>query len=317
MTTATKPRRKKPATVKIDVYQVITDKIVEMLDAGTAPWHKPWNSETGMPLSMSTGRAYRGVNVFLLAMESAIKGYTSPHWGTYNQIKARCGVDKLDRWEGLAGQKATMVVLWKPIIKVDEETGKRAAFFLLRTFNVFNADQVAAPWRDKLGLTEPTNWDNDNGAIDECEAAVREYLATGPRLSIGGDRAAYSPSLDTVLMPERDSFDGSEQYYGALFHELTHSTGHESRLARKELMENHAFGDAAYSREELVAEMGAAFLSGMTGIDAATLPNSAAYLQNWLSALRGDKKLVVIAAAQAQKAAELILGVTYEEKSDD
>jgi antirestriction protein ArdC len=308
MATATRTRRKKPAAVKVDVYQVITDKIVELLDSGTAPWHKPWNSETGMPLSMSTGKAYRGVNVFLLAMESAIQGYASPWWGTYNQISGRGGQVR-------KGQKSTMVILWKPIIKVDEETGKRAAFFMLRTFNVFNAEQTEDP--SVLGLTESTNWDNDNDPIDECEAAVREYLATGPRLSIGGDRAAYSPSLDVVLMPERDSFDGSAQYYGALFHELTHSTGHESRLARKELMENHAFGDAAYSREELVAEMGAAFLSGMTGIDAVTLPNSAAYLQNWLSALRGDKKLVVIAAAQAQKAAELILGVTHEEKSDD
>lgn len=308
MATATRTRRKKPTTVKVDVYQVITDKIVELLDAGTAPWHKPWNSETGMPLSMSTGKAYRGVNVFLLAMESVVHGYTSPWWGTYKQISGRGGQVR-------KGEKSTMVILWKPIIKVDEETGKRAAFFMLRTFNVFNAEQTEDP--SVLGLPDREDTARDNERLDECEAAVAQYLATGPGLSIGGDRAAYSPSMDLVIMPERNDFDGSAQYYGAMFHELTHSTGHESRLARKDLMESHAFGDAAYSREELVAEMGAAFLSGMTGIDAATLPNSAAYLQNWLSALRGDKKLVVIAAAQAQKAAELILGVTHEEKSDD
>jgi antirestriction protein ArdC len=309
MATSTRTRRPARSAPKVDVYQVITDKIIAMLDAGTAPWHKPWSATSGMPLSMSSGKHYRGINVWLLGMEAMAKGYTSPWWGTYNQIAARGG-------QVAEGQTSTQVILWKPILKIDEASGKKIAFFMLRTFNVFNAEQTED--MSALGLPEQdTNVDNDNEAIAECEGAVRQYLAAGPSLANGGDRAYYSPSQDHVQMPERDAFDDSARYYGALFHELTHSTGHATRLARPDLMEAHAFGDESYSREELVAEMGASFLSGITGIDVVTLPNSAAYLESWITVLQGDNKLIIKAAAAAQKAAELILGVTHEDKSAD
>jgi len=292
--------RRKSSAPKVDAFQLITDQVIEILDAGVAPWRKPWNAETGMPLSMSSGKAYRGVNPFILAMQAAVKGYASPWWGTYKQITGRGGQVR-------KGEKGTMIVFWKMLVLVDEDTGKRKMLPMLRTYSVFNADQADGD----LGLPERVETVSGAEAIAECDAAVAAYLAAGPSLGIGGDAAYYQPSRDHVQMPELSTFVGSEEYYGTLFHELTHSTGHSSRLARKELLESHRFGDASYSREELVAEMGAAFLSGMTNISAATLPNSAAYLQSWIRALRGDKKLLIHAAAQAQKAAELILGITY------
>ena len=313
-------RRVKSAAPKVDPYQLITDQIIELLDSGVAPWHKPWNSETGMPLSMSTGKAYRGVNVFILAMESALKGYTSPWWGTFNQIKARCGVAKDDKWDGLTGQKSTMIVFWKMIIVTDKETQQTRPHPMLRTFRVFNADQVKESERVKLGLPEKVERPSLPERIADCDSAVTQYIASGPSLSVGGDAAYYVPSIDHVQIPDMATFIGSEEYYGTLFHELTHSTGHESRLKRPgiaDLPAGHKFGDALYSKEELVAEMGSAFLSGMTGIAAVTLPNSAAYLQHWIRVLRGDKKLLIHAAANAQKAADLILGVTHEEKTED
>lgn len=313
MATSTRTRRpaRKSAAPKVDVYQQITDKIIAMLGDGVAPWHKPWSATSGMPLSMSSGKHYRGINVWLLMMESMAKGYTSPWWGTYKQIQARGG-------QVAKGQQSTQVILWKPVVKTDEDTGKRFAFYMLRTFNVFNAQQCEDPSALGLPATD-TNWDNDVQPLAECDAAVAGYLATGPSLVHGGDRAFYRPATDTVTMPERDAFDGSAQYYGTLFHELTHSTGHESRLNREGVAQlaGHRFGDELYSKEELIAEMGSSFLSGITGVDAVTLPNSVAYLDSWITVLRGDNKLIIKAAAAAQKAAELILGVTHEDKSED
>ncbi len=131
-----------------------------------------------------------------------------------------------------------------------------------------------------------------------------------PTIRHGGDCASYSKVLDSIQMPERTSFDSREEYYSTLFHELTHSTGHTTRLNRSTLTDFERFGDHNYSREELVAEMGAAFLCGITGIEHRTISNSAAYLANWLDALKNDSRLVLVAASQAQKAADLILGFT-------
>jgi antirestriction protein ArdC len=260
-----------------------------------------------MPRSLSTGKPYRGCNVFLLHMEAAVKGYASPWWGTYRQIKERGGQVRKD-------ETGTDVILWKPIQVDDKERpGKRKMIFFLRTFRVFNAEQADGLTLPPLPAAPPPA-----ERIATCEEALAAYYSgeTAPGLTFGGDRACYSPVQDRVLMPERETFKSPESYYGTLFHESVHSTGHAKRLARKDLLNFHRFGDPSYSREELVAEMGAAFLSGMTGIAAETLPQSAAYLSSWISVLKGDSKLIVHAAAQAQKAAELILGTTPTSESD-
>jgi antirestriction protein ArdC len=179
---------------------------------------------------------------------------------------------------------------------------------LLRYFNVFNAEQ--ATWPD--GAPEFGNPKaNDLQVNSTCEGIVQGYLDGGPKLCFGGDRAYYAPTHDYVQVPDLDTFETAEQFYSTVFHELTHSTGHPSRLARVGIMENHRFGDESYSKEELIAEMGAAMLCGVAGIDQVTIPMQASYIGNWVRTLQGDHKLVIQAAAGAQRAADRILGVEF------
>jgi antirestriction protein ArdC len=299
--TATLERRSSAAPdSRADAYQQVTDQIIAMLEAGTAPWHQPWNTETGLPRSLSTGKPYRGINPFLLQVSAIAAGYSSPWWATYGRIKERGGQVR-------KGERSTLITLWKQYTRKartpDEEDHTA---YVLRTYRVFNTDQAD-------GLVSPPvpGHTTEFDPIAACDEAIARYFATGPRLMHGGSRACYRPSTDVVMMPQRSSFESPEAYYGTLFHEATHSTGHHKRLARPDLLEAHAFGDPSYSREELVAEMGAAFLSGHTGIAAATLSDSASYLASWLRVLKSNRKLVVQAAAQAQKAADLILVITH------
>jgi antirestriction protein ArdC len=284
---------------KQDAYQVVTDRIVEALEGGTIPWEKPWRSLRGeLPTSLSTGRPYTGINTWLLSLTAFVEGYSSPFWGTYNQIKARGGHVR-------RGEQSTQIVLWKRVDRVVEnEKGEKeeSSYGFLRFFNVFNADQC-----DELELEQPTDELEELDPIEAAESIVVGYLQ-GPRIQHGGNRAFYSPTVDIVQMPQRGQFKSSEHYYGTLFHELVHSTGHEDRLKREmngwspDTLED-------YSKEELVAEMGAAFLCGEAGIEL-EIEHSAGYIQHWLGRLRDDKKLLVSAAAQAQKASDHILGIS-------
>jgi antirestriction protein ArdC len=235
--------------------------------------------------------------------------YTSPWWGTYKQICQREGQVR-------RGEHGTLVVFWKRTERTatDEQTGEESERrgFVLRYYKVFNTEQC------EPGLVVPDLPDgdlHDHEPIDAAEAIADGYFESegAPPLLFGGDRACYSPSADVVRMPQREAFESAEAFHSTLFHEITHSTGHQNRLARNDLLDFHSFGDESYSREELVAEMGAALLSGLSGIDQVTLPSSAAYLSHWIKTLKGDTRLVVTAAAQAQRAADWITGVRYEE----
>lgn len=289
---------------KTDAYEKITDQIVKMLEAGTVPWRKPWNA-TGGPTSLSTGKNYRGINVMILSIVAMMENYSSPFWGTYKQISEQGGQVR-------KGEKSTVVTLWKPFDATDKE-GKEVRRFFMTTFNVFNADQ--AEWEEG---TKPTAGEMvEHDPITEAERVATEYLATGPKFSTGGDRAFYSPSLDAVRIPEMGTFHSAEGYYSTLFHELTHSTGHASRLNREGVTEGHYFGSADYSKEELIAEMGAAFLCASTGINPdEVLANNAAYISSWLQVLKDDPKMVVQAASRAQKAADLILGLAVPNQEE-
>lgn len=303
MATATKSRRTtkaKTTTPKVDGYQTITDQMIELLEAGTAPWRKPWSEQAGLPMSMSSRKPYRGINVFVLSLTAQVKGYGSSWWGTYKQIEALGGQVR-------KGEKSTTVIYWSTFQVLDEATGKTKTIPSIRTFRVFNADQAEGEL--KLPAAPVLN---QHERMAECDELVAAYYATGPARRDGGDIAAYSPSLDTVYMPSLSAFSSREEYYAALFHETVHSTGHTSRLKRDGIVEDHKFGDELYSKEELIAEMGASYLAGFTGIDAVTLPNSAAYLASWIKVLKGDKNLLVQAAGAAQKATDLILGISYE-----
>jgi len=284
--------------MKADAYQVITDRIVGLLEKGVVPWQKPWQGGGTMPRNLVSKREYRGVNVFLLHAMS----YESPFWLTFNQaIELGGHVRK--------GERACPVVFWKWLEAEapDQPTGKKTVPFL-RYYSVFNVAQCEDIPQDKIpSLGSVTR---EHSPIAEAERIV-SAMPKKPEIRHGGGRACYSPAFDRVEMPKPEAFVTSADYYSVLFHELTHSTGHESRLNRKGVAgsdgEWSAFGSTPYAREELVAEMGAAFLSGHAGIVERTLNNSAAYVASWLQRLKDDARLVVQAAAQAQKAADFIL----------
>jgi antirestriction protein ArdC len=271
------------------VYEIVTSRIIAELEAGVIPWRKPWQTEA--PKNLSSGKAYRGVNVFLLGL----RGFDSPWWMTYQQALNRGGHVR-------KGEKGTTVVFWKwnprEVEDAEGEKHKENAP-ILRYYTVFNVAQcegIAAPAASR----PPVN------PIEAAEALTAGMPNAPQRTQ--ADHAAYRPSTDTVLMPAMQSFESAESFYSILFHELTHATGHASRLARPHIMEVAYFGSEDYSREELVAEMGASMLCAVAGIDSRTVSNSAAYIQSWLRVLKGDSRLVVVAAAQAQKAADYILG---------
>lgn len=304
-TTARKSTARKPAA---DVYQIVTDKVLALLEGGTVPWRKPWSAAAGVPLSMSSRKPYRGINPFLLVCTALAEGYTSQWWGTYDQITEKGGQVR-------KGQKSTMIVFWKRAVRTvhDETTGTDVdkPWAMLRYFYVFNADQAdGLPERYYAKADEVTT----NEALD---ALTADYEASLASIAYGGNRAFYSPGQDHVQVPKIGDHDGPEEFYSTKFHELTHSTGHSTRLNREGIVEGHRFGDVLYSKEELIAEMGAAMLAGIAGIEQVTLPNSTAYLAHWIGALKGDSKLLVSAAAAAQKAADLILGTAFEAEGDN
>jgi len=287
-----------------DVYAIVTDAIMEALERGTVPWSRPWKSLGGVPTSLATGKPYRGVNVFLLTLQSAAKGYTSPYWLTFKQAKERGGSVR-------KGEKGTQVILWKPV-KPKEGDDDAKPYMLLRYFTVFNAEQCD-------GITVPeTEPVLEHDPIADAQKIADRFIGVlnGPSLAHGGDSAHYSPARDAVQMPLMGAFSTPEHYYGTLFHELAHSTGHASRLNRSTLAEPTPFGTPDYSREELIAEMTAAFLCGETGIEV-NVEHHASYVASWLKVLKGDTKLVVQAAAAAQKATDCVLGITHDKEGSE
>lgn len=285
---------------KVNVYEQVTDRVVALLEQGTVPWRKPWTN--GMPQNIE-GRKYRGINAFLLG----VSGHTTPFWMTFNQAKERNGTVK-------KGEHGTMIVFWKrlKVTEKNEDTGKmeQKVVPMLRYYYVFNLDQtenVKVPKRVTEWLEGHTF---DHEPLAEAEAIVAGY-ENGPSISEDGDAAYYVPALDAITVPPRSSFKELDEFYGTLFHELGHSTGHESRLHRDQ---KHGFGTHDYGREELVAEMTAAFLAAECGIETTT-ENTAAYLASWVKTIREDTKAVVVAAGQAQRAADLILGVVFSDEA--
>lgn len=281
---------------KIDVYQIVTDQIIEMLEQGTIPWSRPW--QLHCPVNLVSKKAYRGINVFLLDCSARQQGYSSPYWVSYKQAQQLGG-------HVLKGEKSTIVVFWKFLAFKEKDENGETAFKeipFLRYYRVFNIEQCDIP-EDKIPQTSKL----DFNPVDQAEEIIAN-MPNRPGITYdGGNRAFYSKLSDSVHLPPRDRFKAEDVYYSTAFHELVHSTGHSSRLNRKTLTDSHSFGDHDYSQEELVAEMGAAFLCGTCGIDR-TADNSAAYIQSWLKALKNDKKMVVQASSKAQKAADYILG---------
>lgn len=291
----------------MSVYENITDRIIKQLEAGTAPWHKPWASrgDAGIPRNLRTLKPYRGINVWILMSA----GYTSPYFVTFKQAQELGGnVQK--------GEKGLPVAFYKfdEYAKENKDTGETEKHnsVIVRFYTVFNVSQC-----EHLQVTPvpPPDTHPDVPAIDLCEQVVAGWSGK-PMIRHEGDKASYHKILDYINMPARNAFDSAEEYYSTLFHELTHSTGHPNRLNRATLTDFERFGDGNYSREELVAEMGAAFLCGFNGIENRTINNSAAYLASWLKVLKEDNRMVLIAATQAQKAVDLILNLPNYNSSE-
>ena len=229
----------------MNVYEIITARIVELLTQGTIPWRKPWGAVAGEPRNLVSGKAYRGINVFLLSAAP----FASSYWLTYRQATERGGTVR-------KGSKGMPVVFWrwnKPgqeseTQEEQAETSQRRGAPLLRYYTVFNREQcdgIEAPAAPTAKAFEP---------IPECERIVRA-IQNGPRIEHHGAQAYYRPSTDTVVTPRPEQFDAPALYYSVLFHELTHSMGHASRLARKGITDAAMFGSHEYSREELIAEL--------------------------------------------------------------
>jgi len=285
----------------MDVYGIVTEKIINLLESGVVPWRKPWTS-TGLPCNLITKKPYRGINYFLLSAST----FVSPFWLTMRQANQLGGSIR-------KGEESTIVTFWKVDDAKQNETEdldaepkdeKNRRRFVLRFYRVWNLEQCNLPQAvlDKLPKIETHQHD----PIEAVEKIIAG-MPSPPEIVRTGSKAYYSPITDRITLPPRELFESAAEEAATTLHELSHSTGHERRLGREGITEVAPFGSAVYSREELVAELSAAFLCAEAGISNAVIRNQAAYIAGWLQRLRDDRRLIVQAAAQAQKAADYIL----------
>ena len=272
-----------------NMYEVINGMIMDKLQNGKMPWKQTWNN-FGRARNYVSKKPYRGINALILNNTDC----EYPLFLTFLQVKELGGYIK-------KGSKSIEVIYWKTLEFENDEKIKRIPF--LRYYNVFNVDYV-----EGVKLKLPTRYVND--PIECCETIIND-MPSKPVIKHGGDEPYYNWREDRVKVPHRANFTVSNEYYATLFHELAHSTGHESRLNREECMKPTVYGSRDYCKEELVAEIATCFLCGEAGISNNTINNSAAYIQFWLERLthllREDDKAFVRASAQAQKATDFIL----------
>jgi len=272
----------------MDIYSEITSRIITEMENGVIPWQKPWVA-SGSCVSYATGKPYSLLNQMLLGRPG--------EYATFKQVQQAGGYVK-------KGQKASMVVFWKWLEQEDEETGEVKEIPFLRYYNVFHIDQCEGlKPRHAEPLPQTANADQ------KAESIICDYLKTsGVKLEhMEGDRAFYRPSTDSITLPLLAQFKETAEYYSTAFHELIHSTGHAKRLNR--IAATAFFGSEAYSKEELVAEIGASALVNAAGLETAeSFRNNSAYVQNWLQVLKSDKRFIVSASGKAEKAVALILG---------
>lgn len=280
----------------MNIYQEITDSIIAELEKGAAPWIKPWNAPQGADKNVISQKPYRGINRLLLAMVGGIKGYSNPAWATYKQ------------WEQLGGnvrkgEKAAKIIFWSQAKSTNPE-GEEKAYAFAKAYFVFNVAQV-----DGIDIVVSEDKQNDNAKIDNCESTIK---ATEAKIIHGGDTACFIPSSDIIRMPEIGTFQSSEHYYATAFHELTHWTSDKNRCDRD--ISKGRFGNPDYAFEELVAELGAAFLCSTHGI-AGDLRH-AGYIESWLKALKNDNKAIFKASGLAQSAADFVLNCKVSEDNE-
>ena len=286
-------------------YQIVTDRIVALLEAGVVPWKASWVRQGYQPpQSLITRKPYRGINHLLLGVIAHVQGYSSPYWLTYRQANELGGHVR-------KGEKGCPCFFWKIYDGKDSAEGEAPngdvatngkKRFVARYYTVFSLDQCE-------GITPPPAPEAplpDFEPVAACERIVSGYH--GPTIDQGNYDPCYLPLLDRVRVPVPKWFHSPDDYYATLFHELGHSTGHPSRLGRFPTEPGAPFASREYSKEELVAELTSAFLCAEAGIASGNMSDQAAYIAGWLHALKNDNRLVVMAAAQAEKAADFLLG---------
>ena len=299
--------KRKSTRQQRDVYAEITNQIIEAIEAGEGepvmPWARP-DFAIHMPTNVASGNAYNGVNVIGLWATAMVREYSEGLWGTYRQWQAKGAQVR-------KGEKGALAIFYKQIESKDDaqsdqgdgdnEDNQRR--FFARASTVFNVSQVDG-YEAQSAAREPSE-------IEPCQAAEAAIAATGAVIEVGGTRAFYSRSTDKITMPDRELFTGtetmnaSESWYGTLLHEVTHWSGASHRLDRTF---GEKFGDDAYAMEELVAEIGAAFLCSRLGVSIEPRADHAAYIGHWLRIMKGDSKAIFTASSQAGKAANYILG---------
>jgi len=292
-----------------DIYRAITDRIINGLEKGKIPWRKTWKGAGEMPKNFISKKPYRGVNAFVLFFNLIDKGFSSPYYLTFKQVQTLGGKVK-------KGSKSELIVFWQWLIRETEERDasgqpKKKKIPFLKYYRVFNIEQTE-------GIKYETNniQISEFQQIDNAEKFVVDFKDKPP-VNHGGSRACYRPLDDVIMMPQPETFENEPEYYGTLFHELTHSTGHKERLNREGVTESDGFGREQYSREELTAEIGTAFICALTGISNEKLEeNQQAYINGWISKLKSDPKLIFVASGRAQKAVDYMQGRRTEEKAE-
>jgi antirestriction protein ArdC len=278
-------------TQHIDVYQIVTNSIIEQLEHNVIPWQKPW-TEAGYPQNLLTKAPYRGINNWLLGS----LGYAQNYFLTWKQIKAVGG-------SVIKGEKGHIIVFWKKLDQ-NQPRSDESPKVVLRYYKVFNIAQCDH-------LPEVFNTPCTPHTISTfggCEEII-ERMPNAPVIKHSKNQAYYNSDKDYINIPPEGLFTSLSSYYSTLFHELVHSTGHASRLNRKEIVEKDTFGSNQYSIEELTAQIGASYLNSIAGIGEREFQNDVAYIKGWIEVLKNDKRFIVYASGQAQKATDYILNV--------
>ena len=274
------------------IYQEVTDQIIAEIEKGAMPWVKPWKADSSCEKNIASKKEYNGINRLILAMMTHFKGYQSPFYGSFKQWQDLGGTVR-------KGEKGTKIVFYKPVSVEktnDQGESENFAYSCLKTYYVFNADQV-----DGIEIAKP---EVSPRVYNPAPALDDRILKTGANIKHGGSSAFFSPMGDFIGMPNRDTFNDDSSYYATVLHELTHWSGAAHRLDRDL---SGKFGNSKYAFEELVAELGAAFLCQDYQIQGEL--RHAGYIQNWLTCLRENNQAIFKAAALAQKAADYINGL--------
>ena len=302
----------KQKTNRPDIYTRITNQVIESLENGVKPWSQPWSAaHAAGPVSRPlrhNGQGYAGINVLMLWASAMERGYAAPIWMTFKQAQELGGHVR-------KGEKGSPVVYAGSIQKTeaDEQTGEEIdrTIPFLKSYTVFNVEQIEGLPAHYLARAE-TSPANPDERIEQAEAF---FAATGADIGHGGNQAFYAPGPDRIQMPAFAAFRDAHSYYGTLAHEVTHWTRHERRLDRD--FGREKWGDAGYAREELVAELGAAFLCADLGLDLEDREDHAAYIGHWLTILKNDKRAIFSAAAHAQRAADYLHGLQPMQDEED